>query len=204
MPVYAIQHLNQAMRYFIATQLLALVLVKSFQCAGIHIIESSNKPVRWIFAFAPKLRRTEHLVHVKYLHDCNIQDVWADSESNSDNADGVAYDDVAFPVPSDLSDDMLCDWCIAFLFAAMSQIVFSGAENFYLCICPRYKLHRHFSVSTVSLLLKWPDSYYFYCFYATLLEHNSVYSYITQQQDVFTSYSSWLLTITVDLSPYKN
>ena len=28
--------------------------------------------------------------------------------------------------------------------------------------------------------------------------------YFTQQQDVFTSYSSWLLTITVDLSPYNN
>ena len=28
--------------------------------------------------------------------------------------------------------------------------------------------------------------------------------YFTQQQDVFTSYSSWLLTITVDLSPYDN
>ena len=78
---------------------------------------------------------TEHLGHAKYLRACNIQDVLADtpadSESGSDDANGVAHDDidsdfleerdssassqhiptgrVVSPVPSDLPDDMLCD-----------------------------------------------------------------------------------------------
>ena len=39
---------------------------------------------------------TEHLVHAKYLRARNIQDVWADtpadSESGSNDANGVAHD----------------------------------------------------------------------------------------------------------------
>ena len=87
------------------------------------------------FRIRHKITRIEHLVHAKYLRACNIQDVWADtpadSESGSDDANGVAHDNiasdfleerassassqhiptgrVASPVPPDISDDMLCD-----------------------------------------------------------------------------------------------
>ena len=51
------------------------------------------------FRIRHKITRIEHLVHAKYLRACNIQDVWADtpadSESGSDDANGVAHDDIA-------------------------------------------------------------------------------------------------------------
>ena len=114
------------MRYFIATQLLALV------CPYYRVIEQTGSSK---LSHSPPTTGIEHLVHAKYLRACNIQDVWADtpaeSESGSDDANGVAHDDIAsdvleerdssassqhiptgraaFPVPSDSSDDMLCD-----------------------------------------------------------------------------------------------